>query len=229
MKELLENFKSSEKQTQKTIAFFGFYFVFFIVVFSLIIFGGNKDYLHQEYEKGNSYNNKGVLNKNFLYDYKITVDGVLYDYYGKRYGDVESFKYNNQDYYRDKDQYFVHKEEWETIENPYVFYELIDFDNLAKIMSKATFIDKKEIEKGMEYQYKISSNTLNEVVYNKNTDLDEVPNTMIFKTDEKNNITNILFQFDSLCISNSKCQEHLKIEMNFEMFGGVNKIDNPMS
>ena len=96
-------------------------------------------------------------------------------------------------------------------------------------MSKATFIDKKEIEKGMEYQYKISSNTLNEVVYNQNTDLDEVPNTMIFKTDEKNNITNILFQFDSLCMSNPKCQEHLKIEMSFEMFGGVSKIDNPMS
>lgn len=229
MKDFLEKIKKSDNQTQKTIAFFGFYFVFFLIVFGLIYFTGNKNYLHQEYEPGNAFNNKGILNKNFLYDYKVTVDGVLYDYYGKRYGDVESFKYNNVDYYRDGDKYYFMKEEWSETTNPYVYYEFLDFDNLAKIMQSATFDSKSELEGGgTQYKYKISSNTLHLIFYEKNTDYDEVPNEVLFETDEKNNITKILYQLKSFCATHEKCQNTLTIDMNFEMFGGVSKIDNPI-
>lgn len=228
MKEFLEKFKKAENQTQKTILFFGFYFIFFAILFLLLFTRGDKNYLLQEYEKGNSLNHKGVLNRNFLFDYKVKVDSKIYDYYGKRYGDVESFKYNNFDYYHEEDTFFVKKDSWEKVENPYVYYSFLDLDMLPKILSSTTFISKKDLDKdGVEYTYQISSNSLFSVIYDKNTDYDDIPNSILIQTDSSNNITKISYQLDSFCSCVEECKEHLDIEMNFEMFGSVGQIDNP--
>ena len=224
------NKEDGDNSTQKTIMFFAFYLVFFAILFGVIIFGGDKNYLHQEYEKGNnSFNNKGVLNKNFVYDYKITKDEVLYDYYGKRYGDVESFKYNNEDYYRDKNEYFVNKNPWTKCDNPYQFYEFIDFENLAMIISKATFMVKKDLDSGgVEYHYLITNNTLNQILYNENTDYDDDADSIDIVTDSSNNVSKITYQLEHFCSRRNNCNT-LTIEMNFEMFGSVTKIDNPIA
>lgn len=230
MNKLQETFQNVFKdQTQKTIAFFAFYFVFFVILFLVIFVGGDKNYLNQDYEKGNSpLDNKGVLSKNVVYDYKVIVDGVLHDYYGKRYGETEIFKYNNMDYYRERDQFFVNQGTWIKTDNPYQFYEFLDFDLLTSILGNAYFESKLEKENGkVEYHYLISTNTLNKIFYNFDTDLDEVPNSIDVFTDEEYNITKIIYQLDSFCGSIDYCDEHLDIEMNFEMFGGVSAIDNP--
>lgn len=229
MKKLQETFGNLfENDTQKTIAFFAFYFVFFAILFLVIFVGGDKNYLNQEYESGNSINNKGVLNKNFLFDYKVNLDGVTHNYYGKKYGDTESFKYNNNDYYRDGDQFFVNQDTWVKTENPYVFYEFLDFDILMNIMGSATFMEKNEFEDGRaEYHYFISSNALNLLLYEENTDYDNVPDSIDITTDSSYNVTKIFYQLDTFCKERESCLEHLSIEMNFEMFGEIKAIDNP--
>ena len=233
MKNILDNIRNylndDENPNKKPILFFGFYLIFFAVLFGIIIFGGDKNYLHQEYEKGNSSINKGILNKNFVYDYKVTVDGTLYDYYGKRYGDTELFKYNNVDYYHDKDEFFSNQGTWAKSENPYHFYEFIDFDNVSLIIGKATFMAKTEYENGkIAYHYLISNNTLNQILYSEDTDYDDEPDSIDVMTDSSNNVEQIVYTLNYFCLRRDNCNQNLKIEMNFEMFGNVEKIDNPM-
>ena len=45
--------EEEEVTPKKAIVFFGFYLVFFGVLIAMLVFGGNKNYLTQEYEKGN--------------------------------------------------------------------------------------------------------------------------------------------------------------------------------
>lgn len=230
----MKNIKDSiqnifENQSQKTIAFFVFYFFFFLVVFLLIFFRGDKDYLNQEYEKGDTTStNTGILGTNFLFDYKVEVDHVLHDYYGKHYQDRETFKYNNLDYYHEKEEFYSYQDSWITVENPYVFYEFLDFDSLKEIMSHASFIKKEEGESNTTYYYQISSNTLNEILYGQNTDYDDVPDTITILTDQKNRITQIVYQLDTFCKYQEKCLEQLKIEMNFDMLGEIGEIESPI-
>ena len=150
MKKTLDNirelFNDENVDNKKTIVFFAFYLVFFAILLGCLFLGGNKEYLHQDYEKGDTTVNAGFLGQNYVFDYKITVDGVLHDYYGKRYENTELFKYNNQEYYRDGSDFFVNQDLWINCDNPYLFYELFDYDHLSNIFMQATFISKKNNE-----------------------------------------------------------------------------------
>ncbi len=235
MKNIMDKIRNISKNDdevtpKKTIVFFGFYLVFFLIIFLLLTFNSNKNYLTQEYESSNSkVNNKGLLKKNFVYDYKINVDGVLHDYYGKKYEDTEKFKYNNLDYYRDKNKFLVNKDgKWTSCDNPYVFFEFIDFDSMLKIIQNATFMAKTENADGtILYHYLITSNTINKVLYDKDSDYDEDPDSIDIYTDSSDNITNIHYQLNHFCTHVDNCNNTLDIEMNFEMNGSVKKIDNP--
>ena len=176
MKDFLEKIKSNSKDgeevnPQKTIVFFAFYVVFFIVVFCVIFLGGKKDYLKQEYEPGNNVYEPGIGNTNFVFDYKVTLNGVLHDYYGKRYGNVEAFKYNNFDYYFDGEQFLVNKDTWIKTDNPYVYYEFLNLEKISLLLQNITYMNEKELDNGdVELYYLVSSNTINQDLYGNNTD-----------------------------------------------------------
>ena len=180
MKNLFENFSDfTKKKNGKPILFFGFYLLFFIFIFMLIKFEGNKNFFNQEYEKGrpSQFNSSLLLDKNYYYDYKINLDGVLYDYYGKRYQDVESFKYNNNEYYRNGNDFFINNGMWVKCDNPYLFYEIISVENLSLIINNSMSISREEVEKNkILYKYVISTNTINKLIYNVESDYDEIPN-----------------------------------------------------
>ena len=231
MKNFIKKIKEIKKtENGKAILFFGFYLVFFLILFSIIIFGGKKDYLIQEYEKGKpaSLNTSWLLNKNYYYDYKIKLNGVLSDYYGKRYQDIESFKYNNKEYYRNGKDFFVNNGTWVKCDNPYVFYNLIDVDKVSNLLVNATFVSREEVkEDKYKYIYLLSSNTVNKIVYNTDTDYDEVPNKIIVVIDNKSSV-DITYYYDSFCKMSEKCNS-LEIETYYEMFNGVKEIDNCMT
>jgi len=235
MKEIFEkireSFNNGDESNKKTILFFGFYIIFFIVLFLVIIFGGKRDYLLQEYEKGITQEDpEGVLSRNYLYDYKVTIDGVIHDYYGKRYEDQESFKYNNHDYYRENDDFYVLNGSWVKCENPYLSYNFLYLENLAKILQQASLMESKVLDDGShEYHYLVSSNTLMQILHQENTDYDEVPDSLEMYTNEKNYVTKIVYHLDHYCVHKATCKSSLTIEMNFELFGEVQKIDNPLT
>lgn len=232
MKDFLEKIKSNNKDgeevnTQKTIVFFAFYVVFFIVVFCVIFLGGKKDYLKQEYEPGNTLYEPGIGNTNFVFDYKVTLNGVLHDYYGKRYGDVEAFKYNNLDYYFDGEQFLVNKDTWIKTDNPYVYYEFLNLEKISTLLQNITYMNEKELDNGdVELYYLVSSNTINQDLYGNNTDYDEEPDSITVLVGD-NNIKKITYKLDHFCSHRDNCKS-LMIEMNFEMYGSVSEIDNPI-
>ena len=232
IKEIKEAFNNEDNSTKKAILFFGFYFIFFAILILVIIFWGKDDYLLQEYERGNTAASpEGYFAHSYLFDYKVTVDGVLHDYYGKKYNDQESFKYNNLDYYREKDSFFVNKEKWDQCDNPYVYYDFLNIDNVSLLLQNATLMnagEKKEKGDFSLYNYLITSNTINKVLYNTVTDYDEIPNSIDMYTDTQQRITKIVYKLNSFCGHRDDCKENLTIELNFEMFGEVQKIDNPI-
>lgn len=228
MKNFVKNFKEFRKMpNSNAIMFFGFYIIFFIILFIIIGVKGDKNSLFQEYEKGNKniFNNNGVISKNYFYDYKIYLNGVLYDYYGRRNKDSETFKFNNNDYYRDGDNYYINNGELVECSNPYVFYEVINVDNFESIFSNAFYNAKTEYEDGrVDYTYLISSNTLNKILYNVDTDFEEIPNSIVFSTDKENNLNKIVYNLDNFCVNSDSCNS-LKIELNYELFGTVPNLD----
>lgn len=232
MKNLIENFNEFRKtKNGKPILFFGFYLLFFIFVFLLIKFEGNKDFLNQEYEKGRSsqFNSSLLLGKNYYYDYKINIDGVLHDYYGKRNQDIESFKYNNNEYYRNGDDFFINNGMWVKCDNPYIFYEIIDVDNLSDIINNSTIMSNDGAGEGKKvYKYVISTNTINKLIYNVESDYDEVPNDLDITLDNNNGSIVVKLTLNSFCKLNNVCNDSLVVEANYEMFNSVRDIDNPI-
>lgn len=225
---LQEMYKDEKK---KPILFFGFYVVFFIILFSIISLTGDKEHLLQEYERGNSssFQNAGILSNNYAFDYKVTLDEVLHDYYGKRYGSDLAFKYNNMDYYSNGEDFFVDNSPWVKCDKPILFYEFFSDEGLSTLISAASYVSKTEYESGeLDYRYQISSNTINNLLYGVDTDYDEIPDEILLHTDKNGEINKITFKLDSWCTNFQKCERSLVIELNYEMFGNINKIDNPI-
>ena len=230
MKEFIEKIKELKSNDKgKSILFFGFYFLFFIFVFLFIKLTGTKDALLQEYEKGNSslFNSSILLNNNFYYDYKINLDNNYYNYYGKILGDVESFKYNNSDYYKSNDSYFIDNGTWIMCDNPFVYREFIDTLNISILLDNSYYVSKTDYESGeVDFNYLLSSNTINKLLYDIDSDYDDIPNEIVVKTNN-GNITSIVYKLDNYCVSTGKCS-NLKIDLSYDLFGEVSKIINPV-
>ncbi len=232
MNKLIELIKDiSKKPKGKAVLFFLGYLLFFIVVFLFIRFAGREDALIQEYEKGDTYKIKidSVVKNNFTYDLKVVIDGVTYDYYGKRYNaNIETFKYNNLDYYRNGDEFLVNKNDvWTVTESPYKYYDFIYTDLIVEILNSATLYSEEKLNNSINYTLKISSNTLNKIFYDKDTDFDEVPNTIVVNSTDKI-INSVSYDLNSFCKLNNLCTNSMKITTTFDMYGDVKKIDNPM-
>jgi len=230
MKNIINNIQEFlEKPYAKRVIFFGFYFIFFIFVFIYIGAVGNKNHLKQEYEKGNKnlFSENGLFSGNFYYDYKVTLDGTLHDYYGKMYYQEESFKYNNIDYYKDEDVYYKLDDTWKETSNPFLFREFIDLEKLNLIMSNSMYYSKTEYEDGIiEHKYLISCNTLNKLLYNQDTDYDDISVEILVKIDNKGNLSGITYYLDTFCKYQDFCNS-LKIDLSYEMFGEVHKLVKP--
>ena len=125
--------------------------------------------------------------------------------------------------------FLVKGDTWTNTDNPYIFGEYFDTLNIKKILEKSHFVSKTMFENGTTaFNFVISSNTLNSILYGMNTDYDEVPNEVIIYTDVTRNVNKITFNLDSLCRNNKICNYGLKINLEYDMFGEVEGIINPM-
>ena len=232
MKKYIDQFNEF-KNTQygKPILFFGFYLVLFAIIFLVIGLFGDKKALFKDYESGNrtALSNTALLKNNFYYDYKITLNGTLYDYYGKANGDVESFKYNNVDYYKNKDSFFMSNNgTWTKTDTPFKFREFYEPANLDRLLTDAYYSSKTEYDGGAEdYNFLLSSNTINKDLYSKDTDYDDVPSEVTVKLDEQGTIKTITYKLDNYCKVSDNCNS-LKIELSYDLFGETKEIKNPI-
>ena len=80
----------------------------------------------------------------------------------------------------------------------------------------------------MTYNYLLSTNTINKEFYNMVSDFLEEPNQIVVSTDEEKHINQVLFLLDSYCSLNKTCIKNLKIDIQFDQIGKIEKIDKPI-
>ena len=233
MNKLIEKIKKMSQDTKgKAVLFFGFYIVFFAFVFLFINLSNSKLTYGDDYERSNvsyTFNLDKLFAENYMFTYNITLDNNVYSYFGAKIKEVESFKYNNLDYYRNDEDYLVKNGDWIVTENPYVYKEILNNKNIKMILEKSHFVSKTVYESGKNtFNFQISSNTLNAFLYGLNTDYDEIPNEIIVSTDEERNVNNIIFNFNSLCKNNGFCNYGFKVELKYDSFGEIEGIVNPI-
>jgi hypothetical protein len=233
MGKLIDKIKEISKDPKgKAFLFFGFYIVFFAIVFLFINLTDSTLTYGDDYEKSYSsytYNLNNIFSNNYAFKYSVDLDNNVHSYIGAKKDDVETIKYNNLDYYRNGNTFLVNGTTWTNTSNPYVFSEYFDTLNIKKILENSYFVSKTMFENGTtSFNFAISSNTLNTLLYGINTDFDEVPNQVVIYTDNNKNVNKITFNLDSLCRNNKVCNYGLKINLEYEMFGEIEGIVNPM-
>jgi len=237
MKKGIEIIKELRKTSKgKAILFFGGYLIFFIVVVLFVKFSSRSTTMPSDYEKGNSSRGSDIsidklVANNYLFSYKINLDGVEYLYNGKRYKDKELFQYNNETYYKQDDNYFKKNGElWVKTENPYKFNLFLDSSKIISIIEMSSLESKTTYEDGRSsMNLLISTNTINQKFNNIDSDYLEEPNKITLIANKSSDIDEVTYDLSSYCKLNNFCQSNLKITLNYEMYGEIKKIDNPVN
>lgn len=232
MKELFKNIKELSKTTKgKAILFFGFYFVFFIIIMIIARFGSRNYTKPSDYEKGKSgtFYMNDIVDKNYGFTYQVSLDNVKYTYTGTRNSNNTLFDYNGNNYFSSDDKYFINNSIWSKCDNPIMFYNFINPSKLTSILENSWNEANTSYEDGRhEYSLLISTNTLNKLLDSKNTDYDEIPNKIVVSTDSDKLANKITYNLDSYCKLNNLCDNSLSLEISYYRFGKIERIDNPI-
>lgn len=237
-KGIIEIIKELNKTPRgKGILFFGFYLIFFIILFVVMQLGKGESILKQgNYDQGIEKNNitysfDKIKENNYKYKYSINKDGIDYIYIGEKNNNKEIFQYNGINYYLEKDKYFVNNNGmWILDKSPYINEYLLKIEQIEEIVEEAFLVSRTDYESGKEIDnYLVSSNTLNKIYYNKNTDIEEVANEIEVSTDEEKNVEKITLKLNSYCINNQECQNNLEVCLEYDDFGEVKEIENPVN
>ena len=249
MKKGIEIIKELKKTPKgKAVLFFGGYLIFFIIVILFVRFSTRSTTLPSDYEKGKSSGSDISIDKlvenNYLFTYKIILDGKEYIYNGKRNKFTELFQYNDKTYYKNDETYFSKNSDlWVKVDNPYMFSDFIDSSKIISIIEMASLESKTTYEDGRSsINMLISTNTLNQKLNNidsdffkgnKITEIDsdfyEEPNKITLIANKNKDINEINYDLSSYCTLNKLCQSSLKINLSYEMYGEIKNIENPVN
>lgn len=230
MKKLIEKIKEIYKLPRgKAILFFGFYLIFFAILIIFIRLNSGKE-ITGKYEEGTKYSFdvSSITANNYHFKYNVFVDDKENIFEGDKLKEEELFKFNNKEYYKKENKFYIKEEEWKETSNPYIFKEFLDSEILEEIVSNSYLEYETNYQSGQtKYNFLVSSNTLNELINNENTDIEEMPNTIIISVDEEDNISSIVYHLNSYCLNRKNCKKSLKIELEFENIGEIKKIKSP--
>ena len=233
MKNWVKQIKKMKKDPKgRAVLFFGFYLLFFIFVILFVRFSSRNHTVSSDYEKGSSVGGQisALLLDNYRYEYQVIVDDHPIVFQGEKNLDEEMFSYQNHTYYVYGENCFVENGTWIKVEHPNIFSTFLNSRTIASLLEYAYFESKTSYESGkMTYNYLISTDTLNSILWNLHSDLGDEVNTIIIQTDENQVLTTITFQLNSYCKYHKQCQDSLKIIANYDSFGKVEKIENPIS
>ena len=185
--------------------------------------------LPEYYEKGDSkFIELSNMSTNYSYIYKITLDEIECIITGKRYNDTELFKLNNLEYYKNEDNYFINNTIWVKTDNPNKYSGFFKDKNIVDLINSSTYENKTEYESGkIVYSFLVSTDTINKIVNEINTDYDDLPNRIEVSIEE-DEITKIVYNLNSYCLSTGICDKKLKIEILYDDINDIEKINNPI-
>lgn len=239
MKKVLNSFKKFQdlikelKKTEKgkSILFFSFWGLFFLVVAIMArVLPRGQVYTVDDYIKKDAFSFASIEKNNYSFDYTVNIDGLVYNYTGKRKDDDELFSFNNLDYYKKNDSYFSKiNEVWVRAENPYLFSDFLNIKNINDMYTLSTYISKTEYEnKDFGYNYKLATETIVKMLENIDIDIEEVPNDLIFTTDSTGTVKKIELILNSYGKYKGLCVNTFVITLNYSDFSGVKEIVSPI-
>lgn len=233
IKDLIKRLKSTDRG--KALLFFAGYLFFFLFVFIFIKTAGRVHIDRSDFESGTqvSFSVENIKGNNYSYKYNITIDVNDYTFEGKRNNDYELLKYNDKDYFINHSNGSVltkENDEWIDDKNPNDFNYFVDLDNILELASKSTYLSKTDYESGkITYSYEISTVTIEKLVNDVDIDIDDEPNELVFSTDEDQNLISIKMRLDSYGKYKGNCKKYLVIEINYDDFGEIEEIKNPIN
>lgn len=230
IKDLIKELKKTEKG--KAVLFFAGYLIFFIALALFMLFSSKNTTRPSDYERSrrDDISMDKLNNENYLFTYKINLDGNEYIYNGKRNKSVELFQFNNKNYYKNGDSYYVKNDElWIKSDNPYLFNDFIDSSKLSSILELSMLDSKTSYEDGRNaFNLLISTNTINQKFNSVDSDFLEEPNKITITSNSDSEVSEIKYDLSSYCTLNELCQRSLNITLTYDMYGEIKEIENPV-
>lgn len=207
----------------KAVLFFGFYAIFFIVLFIVVAIGKNNNYSLDDIYYNTNKISFSSIDSNFEYSYKFYIDSNIYTYDGKRKDNEETFIFNNAEYYNKNGNFYQNNSgNYIDVESPYIYRKFVDVDVIKKLVDASSFSSKTEYENGdMMYNYKITTSTIIKELDGTDTDIDDVPNEISVYVSKDENIKNIKFNLNSYGLFKSISVNRFEIELNYFNHGEV--------
>ena len=167
-----------EVKRKKTIAFFGFYLIFFIFLFIWMRSYGsnsNNNTSTDTEQTEITYKTDLIENNNYSYVYEIDENG-----------ETKTFKG-----IRDDDNY-------EVSEYKYKFF--LDIYNIKKLIKNSKYLYKTDNNNEISYKYELDNKTLSNMLQDGKTIEDGVNNILVY-VDSNNNVYKIELDFTSYMVS----------------------------
>lgn len=218
------------------ILFFAGYFVFFIILFFVLRFGSRGEVIGTGYEKGKPYQFSigQLLNQNYHFKHQILWDMQTFEYDGQRNQKQETFtRFDGSQtisYYRSQNEYLQQINGiWIKADNPYYFSEFFDENMISDILNQATYVSKTEYESGKTiYHFQISTATLVSLFSHDMIDIEDEPNDITVHVDSSLEVTELVFSLTSYCKYLGYCTDKLQIHSQYDDYGNIKEIVNPI-
>lgn len=232
--ELVKKLKKTERG--KAILFLGFYFIFFLVLIIFIRISASNPKTPIDYEltapETSFYTYDKILDGNYDFTYTINIDNNVFVYSGEKFGDIELFSLNGVNYFYDGVDYYTLDSNniWVEATNPYTYSDFINFTRLGEVIADATYISKTEFGDGSAlFNYLVSSNSIVKVIEDVDTDIEEIPNSVVFTASGDDlHLEKIELDLSSYGKFKGVCIDSFKITLEYLDFNGNKESINPL-
>ena len=135
-----------------------------------------------------------------------------YDYYGK-----------GIDYFNNKSGL------WIKSDNPYLFSEFFNIENVTELVDKAKLDYKTDYESGKKiYNFLITSTTIHNYFDGNDMDIADDLNEIVIHVDENNFVEKFEFKLNNYCKAINACVDELKITLEYDEYGEIKEITSPL-
>ena len=215
----------------RAILFFGAYLLFFLFI-GIFARTGEVSKVNQKYDSGSPlrFSIREIEKNNYKFNFEISVEDNISLYQGEIADGNSLFTNDELSYYYNGQKYFTNKNDiWVAVDNPYIYYEFIDVNNINKLIENSTYISKTEYESGkVIYNFDISTSTIIRLLENKEIDVDDVTNSVILSVNEDNVVDEVKYNLNSYCQFKNICDGKMDMVLKYGNFGLIEKINNPL-
>ena len=234
----LANYKGDPFTRQ--VFFFGFYFVFFLIIIFLLRTGYKRNNANPKQVKtgyGEDYSFTELFDQNYHFVYKENRNDIETKYEGNSLENNMEFVKSGMpasEYIKYKDKFYIKDSNlltWNETINPIIFYPFVLPSNLKRIINNGeyvsyiTYVENKE----KDFNYEISNNNIRKVL-----DLEEIPNDVtktkvIVKVEENNKVKAITLDLTDYYKINDITINKYIITISYSKIGKIEEIANPIN